>query len=100
MFLTRYKPSCKCQIVRSASNWSCGLDDELMENSLQYAYIQLIEESKYYIYIENQFFISCLAGPPVENQIANALLLRILRANEENEPFKVFVVYALESHFD
>lgn len=69
-----------------------------MENSLQYAYIQLIEESKHYIYIENQFFISSLAGPPVENQIANALLLRIIKAYEEEENFKVFVVSNLNHY--
>jgi phosphatidylserine/phosphatidylglycerophosphate/cardiolipin synthase-like enzyme len=46
-----------CQILRSASNWSCGLDKK-DENSILKAYYNLIDNAKHYIYIENQFFIS------------------------------------------
>jgi phosphatidylserine/phosphatidylglycerophosphate/cardiolipin synthase-like enzyme len=68
--------TCSCQILRSASHWSCGLPKNQIENSIQFAYLQLIEMAKHYIYIENQFFISSTAGSPVKNDIAKALVLR------------------------
>jgi phosphatidylserine/phosphatidylglycerophosphate/cardiolipin synthase-like enzyme len=45
-----------CHIIRSASKWSAGLDK--IENSILKAYLHLIDNSKHYIFIENQFFIS------------------------------------------
>ena len=47
----------KCHLVRSAAKWSVGLDKK-DENSILNAYYQLIDNSKHYILIENQFFIS------------------------------------------
>ena len=101
--LNHYKgnsPTCQCQIVRSASNWSCGLAPNLYENSIQFAYIQLIEDSKYYIYIENQFFISSLAGPSVRNNIAKALLFRIKKAHINQELFKIYIIMPLLPGFE
>lgn len=46
-----------CQALRSASNWSVGLDKK-DDTSILNAYYDLIDNSKYYIMIENQFFIS------------------------------------------
>lgn len=45
-----------CQIIRSASFWSTGIEKD--ENSILNAYCKLISEAKRFIYIENQFFIS------------------------------------------
>jgi phospholipase D1/2 len=82
--------SCRVQVVRSVSDWSHGV---LTEHSIQDAYIQLIQESKHYIYIENQFFISATQrSGSVVNQIAAALLARILRAAREQKKFKIVVV--------
>lgn len=89
------KLTCSCQILRSASSWSLGLGPYQTEKSIHMAYIQLIEQAKHYIYIENQFFISNLAGAPVENLIANAILLRIKQAFSKKEKFKVFVFLPL-----
>ncbi|KAG5341907.1 hypothetical protein C0989_007067 [Termitomyces sp. Mn162] len=81
--------SCKVQVVRSVSDWSHGV---LTEHSIQNAYIQLINESKYFIYIENQFFISATQnGDQVTNRIAGALVDRITRAYNEGAKFKVIV---------
>jgi len=52
-----YNKNYKCQALRSASNWSVGLDKK-DDTSILNAYYDLIENSKYYIMIENQFFIS------------------------------------------
>ena len=41
------------QIVRSSSDWSCGI---LTEHSIQNAYIEVIRNAQHYVYIENQFF--------------------------------------------
>ncbi|KAF9076259.1 hypothetical protein BDP27DRAFT_1398485 [Rhodocollybia butyracea] len=80
----------KVQVVRSVCDWSHGV---LTEHSVQNAYIQLINESRHYIYIENQFFISAThKGDVVTNQIAGALAQRIIRAARDGQNFKVVVV--------
>jgi phospholipase D1/2 len=61
-----------------------GLRQGEKERSIQNAYIQMIAESKHFIYIENQFFVSGTAGKPVQNCIADALAKRLERAIEED----------------
>ncbi|KAF8737923.1 hypothetical protein AX14_012197 [Amanita brunnescens Koide BX004] len=86
----RPKGSCNVQVVRSVSDWSHGV---LTEHSIQNAYIKLILESERFIYIENQFFISStIPDDAVKNQIARALVERILRAARAGAPFTVVVV--------
>ncbi|EAR88634.2 phospholipase d1 (macronuclear) [Tetrahymena thermophila SB210] len=87
--------SCKCQMLRSGSSWSLGLKPDHTELSIQIAYIQLIAQAQSFIYIENQFFISCTAGSVVKNQIAQALIDRILLADKKGEDFFVCVVMPL-----
>ena len=82
-------------MVRSSSNWSLGLKNNNYEESIHIAYLQLISEAKHFIYIENQFFISSLAGKPVKNTIGDALVMRIKRAAEKKEKFKVIFVMPL-----
>ena len=48
------------QVLRSVGEWSLGLKTK--ENSILEAYYQLIENSKHYIYIENQFFIKSICS--------------------------------------
>ncbi|KAG6884869.1 hypothetical protein C0992_005680 [Termitomyces sp. T32_za158] len=74
--------SCKVQVVRSVSDWSHGV---LTEHSIQNAYIDLIKESKHFIYIATQ------DGDQVVNRIAGALVDRIIRAFNEGAKFKVIV---------
>ena len=87
------------QIVRSLSRWSGGITQT--ERSIQNAYLKMIEESKDFIYIENQFFItnsnqySEMALPEVQNTIGNALCTRIYRAYKNKKKFKVYVVIPL-----
>lgn len=79
-----------CQLVRSCTKWSNGT---ATEHSIQNAYIDLIQNSKHFIYIENQFFITATGDnqKPVKNQIGKALVERIIRANREQQPFKIIV---------
>lgn len=80
--------------MRSASNWSLGLDRK--ENSIQEAYLSLIENSNHYIYIENQFFISSTScEKSVENQIVQKLADRVIRAIKRKEKFMVIIVIPL-----
>ncbi|KEP49732.1 phospholipase D/nuclease [Rhizoctonia solani 123E] len=82
--------TCRVQVVRSVGDWSHGV---LTEDSVQQAYIQLIQEAKHFIYIENQFFISNTGNVgPVKNQIAKALVDKIIEAASSGRKFKVIVV--------
>ncbi|RXM30666.1 Phospholipase D1 [Acipenser ruthenus] len=78
----RYQvPDCvktKVQVLRSAADWSAGI--KYHEESIHDAYIHVIENSKHYIYIENQFFISCTDNRYVFNRIGDTIAARILKA--------------------
>uniref|UniRef100_A0AAR2JT01 Phospholipase n=1 Tax=Pygocentrus nattereri TaxID=42514 RepID=A0AAR2JT01_PYGNA len=65
------------QVLRSVCQWSIGT--KVHEESIHLAYISAIQNSKHFIYIENQFFISC-ADKTIHNSIGDALTERILRA--------------------
>jgi phospholipase D1/2 len=67
-------------MLRSAGSWSIGCEASLKEDSICNAYLFLISNAEYFIYIENQFFVSEAKGNPIQNQIANALFERIKRA--------------------
>jgi phosphatidylserine/phosphatidylglycerophosphate/cardiolipin synthase-like enzyme len=85
------------QVLRSASPWSIGLREA--EHSIYNCYIELIMGAKHFIYIENQFFMSYAKGSPVnesmKNSIGRALFLRIQRAYQNQEAFKVIVFIPL-----
>uniref|UniRef100_A0A8C9XER7 Phospholipase n=1 Tax=Sander lucioperca TaxID=283035 RepID=A0A8C9XER7_SANLU len=83
-------------VLRSADRWSTGT----CENSILKAYIHTIENSEHYIYIENQFFISCADGKTVHNGIGDAIVNRILRAHREQKKYRVFVVIPLLPGFE
>ncbi|KAJ7127892.1 hypothetical protein C8R44DRAFT_100509 [Mycena epipterygia] len=88
-YAPRQTPGMRVQAVRSVSDWSHGV---LTEHSIQNAYIQLIDEAEHFIYIENQFFISATyTNDEVKNQIAAALVRRIVRAAQADEKFQVIV---------
>lgn len=92
-----------CQVLRSVSSWSAGfLDSELVEQSIHEAYVDVINKAKYYVYIENQFFITqgTNAASVVRNQVGDALFKRILRAYKEGSIFRVFVVMPLLPGFE
>ena len=91
------------QTLRSTSEWSIGI--KKTETSILKAYYDLIENSKHYIYIENQFFISktysdeekrnCpnsrkISG--IKNEIAFYIMKRIEKAYKNEENFKVYII--------
>uniref|UniRef100_H3D2I7 Phospholipase n=1 Tax=Tetraodon nigroviridis TaxID=99883 RepID=H3D2I7_TETNG len=86
----------KVQVLRSADRWSTGT----CENSILKAYIHTIENSQHFIYIENQFFISCADENTIYNKIGDAIVNRILRAHREQKKYRVFVVIPLLPGFE
>ena len=91
-----------CQVLRSGSSWNSGfIDPENVEQSIHEAYLQTISKAEHYLYIENQFFISMeLGNPDVQNQIAETLYKRIVRAYREKKVFRVYVVMPLLPGFE
>ncbi|XP_014089247.2 phospholipase D1 isoform X1 [Bactrocera oleae] len=95
-----------CQLLRSASSWSCGfIEQDLVEQSIHDAYIQTITKAQHFIYIENQFFITMQLGATgaygnVRNQIGETLFKRIVRAHKERKTFRVFVIIPLLPGFE
>ena len=95
------------QVLRSVCEWCTGMDQ--VENSILKAYYRLIENSKHYIFIENQFFVSksydkseedSEAGKSsissiVKNEIALRIRKRIERAYFAKEKFRVFIFIPL-----
>uniref|UniRef100_A0A8C5FAI2 Phospholipase n=1 Tax=Gadus morhua TaxID=8049 RepID=A0A8C5FAI2_GADMO len=94
-------PDCvntKVQVLRSAADWSAGI--KYHEESIHNAYVQVIIKSKHYIYIENQFFISCADNRMVYNKIGDAIIERIIRAHKEGKRYRVYVVTPLLPGFE
>eukprot|EP00794_Sanderia_malayensis_P012984 gene12984-14322_t len=85
-----------CQILRSSGEWSAGV---ATENSIHEAYIELIKNSKHFIYIENQFFITSIKSEGVYNKIGDALVDRITQAHTNGEKFLITVVMPLLPSF-
>ena len=93
-----------CQVVRSGSDWSIGI--KRTDTSILSAYIDLINNAKHYVYIENQFFITQCKSPPLDpsevviNPIGEALYHRIIRAFRDGQKFRVFILFPLLPAFE
>jgi len=100
----RFGFKANCQVVRSVSDWSCGT--KITETSILDAYIDIIDNSKHFIYIENQFFVTRSVGfkksndELIINQVGEALVRRIIRAYRGNETFRVYVIIPLLPAFE
>lgn len=92
--------TCEVQLCRSAGSWSLGLKER--EQSIQNAYLKLIETSEHFVYIENQFFItSCVVdGTVIHNRIGDALVERAIRAHKEKTAWKAIIVIPLMPGFE
>lgn len=92
--------TCEVQILRSCAWWSIGTPDKT-ESSIMNAYIKMIEQSDYFVYIENQFFVSSceVEGTRIENHIGNALVERIIRASQKGEHWRAVIVIPLMPGF-
>ncbi|KAI9316973.1 hypothetical protein BX666DRAFT_2027051 [Dichotomocladium elegans] len=95
---SKFEGSCRVQLLRSAANWSSGIE---REHSIYNAYVATIEQAHHYIYIENQFFISATGEDKIiRNKIGQAIVERIKRAHYKKEKFKVFIIIPLIPAFE
>uniref|UniRef100_A0AAQ6A7G0 Phospholipase n=1 Tax=Amphiprion ocellaris TaxID=80972 RepID=A0AAQ6A7G0_AMPOC len=85
-------------ILRSASDWSAGI--KYHEESIHNAYVHTIQNSQHFIYIENQFFISCADNRYVFNKIGDTIAERIIKAYREGKKYRVYVVTPLLPGFE
>jgi phospholipase D1/2 len=92
--------TCEVQILRSAGDWSLGFKD-VTEHSIQTAYVNMIEQSEHFVYMENQFFITSTEtlGTKVVNRIGDALVNRIIRAHENDEQWRCCIMIPLMPGF-
>ncbi|ODV80433.1 phospholipase D, partial [Suhomyces tanzawaensis NRRL Y-17324] len=92
--------TCEVQLIRSSGSWSLGLKEH--EQSIQNAYLKLIETSEHFVYIENQFFItSCfIDGTEIKNRIGDALVDRIIKAHNEGTNWRAIIVIPLMPGFE
>ncbi|KAG1593532.1 hypothetical protein G6F48_001936 [Rhizopus delemar] len=91
---------CQVQILRSVSPWSIG-STEHVEHSILNAYVECIKESRHFIYIENQFFVTSTktGNTVIENGIGQAIVDRILRAKREGKKWRAIIVIPLVPGF-
>lgn len=91
--------TCEVQILRSATSWSLGTQHT--ECSIQNAYLQMIDKSEHFVYMENQFFVSSseALGVPIVNKIGDALVDRIKRAYANDEDWKCVILIPLMPGF-
>jgi len=85
-------PNCKVQAIRSACKWSMG--NEVTEKSIYKSQLDAITNSKHFIYIENQFFVSgyCSKQKNPENRFLECLVNRLRRAIKNKEDYRVILV--------
>ncbi|CAF1091406.1 unnamed protein product [Rotaria sordida] len=91
-----YKIDAQC--VRSIGPWSAGT--RITEISIQNAYIEMINAAKYFIYIENQYFVTLTNSSKIHNQVGDALYQRVLRAHTSAEKFRVYILLPLLPGYD
>uniref|UniRef100_A0A8C0DWM8 Phospholipase n=1 Tax=Balaenoptera musculus TaxID=9771 RepID=A0A8C0DWM8_BALMU len=92
-------PGVQCatvQVLRSVDLWSAGT----LENSILNAYLHTIRESQHFLYIENQFFISCSDGRTVLNKVGDEIVDRILKAHKQGQCFRVYMLLPLLPGFE
>uniref|UniRef100_A0AC34FDY7 Phospholipase n=1 Tax=Panagrolaimus sp. ES5 TaxID=591445 RepID=A0AC34FDY7_9BILA len=92
-FITPDLHKVQIQLLRSVSRWSALTNKT--EDSIQRAYISLIKNSKHYIYIENQFFVSMINNADISNLICKTICDRIIQAHRNDETFRVFLTVPL-----
>ena len=104
---TNIEMNCKIQALRSVCSWSIGKNNNATERSILQGYYKLIDNSKHYIYIENQFFVTKPFSEDeriksginldkiVQNEIGLHIRNRIEKAYENKENFKVFICIPL-----
>ncbi|KAI8332617.1 hypothetical protein BC941DRAFT_455475 [Chlamydoabsidia padenii] len=95
---SKFKGTCRTQVLRSSAEWSSGID---REHSIYNAYMECISKAKHYVYMENQFFVSSTTYDRIlRNKIGQAIVERIKKAHAKGEKFKIFILIPLIPAFE
>lgn len=96
---SKFKGTCRIQVLRSSAEWSLGINREF---SIYSAYMESISKAKHFIYIENQFFITTTSvhDKLIKNKIGQAIVERIKRAHKEKQKFRIIVVIPVAPGFE
>ncbi|SPR00024.1 unnamed protein product (mitochondrion) [Plasmodiophora brassicae] len=81
--------TCLVQVVRSMGTWSGA---SRLDKSIYGAYLHAVTSAEKYIYIENQYLSSSVAGGGVENVIVQRIINRVREKILAQEPFRVIIV--------
>ncbi len=87
----------KVQVLRSVGKWSVGTKTE---NSIMKCWLESIQSSLKFVYIESQFFLGNTAGADVSNPIAQCIVDRITRAFQAKEQFRVIIIVPVHPNGD
>jgi len=86
------KGTLSVRVIRSLAGWSGLSDGRKKEISIYGEYLRIIDSAKHCIYIEQQYVASSTAGHGVMNRVADALWLKIRRAVEQDQVFRVIIL--------
>jgi phospholipase D1/2 len=81
--------TCCCQVIRSLDLWSGA---SRTEASIYGAYLDAVSAAEHYIYIENQYLSSNLAGGGVENRVFQRILDKLRKKIFSKEVFRLIIV--------
>ncbi|MES1910524.1 MAG: hypothetical protein MHM6MM_003104 [Cercozoa sp. M6MM] len=79
----------RVQAVRSLDTWSGGSRHEA---SIYGAMLDAVERAEHFIYIEQQYIASSLAGGGVANQLFHRVLQKLRQKIRRAEPFRLIVI--------
>lgn len=82
------KGSCTVQVIRSLDLWSGG---SRLEQSIYGEYLKAVTIAEHYIYIENQYLSSSIAGEGVENVVFQRILDKLRSKIRAGEVFKLIL---------
>ena len=81
--------TCIVQVIRSMDLWSGA---SRLDRSIYGAYLKAVNSAQHYIYIENQYLSSNIAGGGVENTVMLRILDRLREKMRLKETFRVIIV--------
>eukprot|EP00474_Spongospora_subterranea_P010016 CRZ10474.1 hypothetical protein [Spongospora subterranea] len=81
--------TCICQVIRSMGQWSGA---SRLDRSIYGAYIHAVMSAQKYIYLENQYLSSSVAGDGVENIVAQRIIDRLKEKISAKETFRVIII--------
>lgn len=92
-------PHAHSAVVKSLGEWA-GAPPLRPECSVYGETLRCIDEAEHFVWLENQYVLSSLAGEGVENKVLRAVLQRLRRAMRRKETFRVYVLVPFPEETD